>query len=329
MSTIPTTGRRNFMKTSRAGIYLFILWAAALFLGLSPALASKPMTPEKGPIVVGSKFDTEGSLLGEMIVELLQAHGFTVVNKTSLGPTDLVRKALLSGEIDIYPEYTGNGAIFFPSTNPDVYKNAELGYETVKKLDLEKNKIVWLQPAPADNTWGIAVTDALSSKNDIKSIADFARYVNGGGTVKMAVSEEFVTSPAALPTFQKAYGFTLSNKQLLILQSGNTAQTEKAAYDGTDGVNAAMAYGTDGSISAFNLVLLADPKHVEPVYEPCPIVREGVYNKYPAIATILDPVFKTLTTKTLQTLNGKIVVNGESASAVARQYLESNGILKK
>jgi osmoprotectant transport system substrate-binding protein len=286
-------------------------------------------TAAKGPIVVGSKIDTEGSLLGEMIVELLRANGFEVVNKVSLGPTDVVRKALLTGNIDIYPEYTGNGALFFPQVATSVWKNAREGYDTVKKLDLQDNHIVWLAPAPANNTWGIAVTDKLAKAQNLYSLTELASYVNGGGDIKMAVSEEFVTSPAALPTFENAYGFKLSNAQLIVLSGGNTAQTEKAAYDGTDGVNSAMAYGTDGALAAFNLVLLEDPKSVEPVYEPTPTVREATYSKYPEIASILDPVFKTLTTKTLQTLNGRIVVEGEPAATVARGYLQAQGFLKK
>jgi osmoprotectant transport system substrate-binding protein len=318
------------MKTKSAAAlaaFVLVLSAAIGWAAGSGENAADPAS--KGPIVVGSKIDTEGSLLGEMIVQLLQANGFKVVNKVSLGPTDVVRKALLTGNIDVYPEYTGNGALFFPKLPAPVWKNAREGYDTVKKLDLQENHVVWLAPAPANNTWGIAVTDALAKAHNLYSLAALASYANSGGDVKMAVSEEFVTSPAALPTFENAYGFKLSNAQLIVLAGGNTAQTEKAAYNGTDGVNSAMAYGTDGALAAFNLVLLEDPKSVEPVYEPAPTVREAVYKKYPQLASILDPVFKTLTTKTLQTLNGRIVVQGEPAAAVARDYLQSQGFLKK
>ncbi len=67
---------------------------------------------EKGPVVVGSKIDTEGGLLGNMIVITLENNGFKVVNKVQLGVTNIVRKAIASGQIDIYPEYTGNGGFF-------------------------------------------------------------------------------------------------------------------------------------------------------------------------------------------------------------------------
>lgn len=137
-----------------------------------------------------------------------------------------------------------------------------------------------------------------------------------------------MTSPAALPAFQKAYGFTLRQVQLVTVSGGDTAQTEKAAAEGTGGVNAAMAYGTDGSLSALGLVVLADPKGVQPVYEPAPIVRGAVFQKYPEIATILDPVCKTLTLETLQTLNAKIAIEGQNPADVAANYLKSKGFLK-
>ena len=91
-----------------------------------------------------------------------------------------------------------------------MWSNAQQGYEEVKRLDKDKNNIVWLTPAPANNTWAIAVTKALADKENLKSLDDFAAYVNRGGTIKLIGSEEFVTSPAALPAFEKAYGFTLT-----------------------------------------------------------------------------------------------------------------------
>jgi len=124
------------------------------------------------------------------------------------------------------------------------------------------------------------------------------------------------------------YGFTLEQKQLLTLSGGDTAQTEKAASEGTDGVNAAMAYGTDGSLSALRLVVLADPRGAQPVYEPAPRVRGEIIDQYPEIAGILNPVFGTLYLETLQTLNAKIAVEGQNATAVAKEYLTLKGFLK-
>lgn len=282
----------------------------------------------KGPIEVGSKIDTEGALLAHTIMLLLEDNGFEVIDKSEFGPTQIVRNALISGEIDIYPEYTGNGAFFFDGTDPEVWKNAMQGYETVKQLDLENNDIVWLNPAPANNTWAISVVAALSEDEGLSTLEDLADYLNGGGYFKLACSEEFVTSPAALPAFQDAYGFELTDSQLLVLAGGNTAQTQQAAAQGIDGVNAAMAYGTDGSLAALGLKILADPRGAQPVYEPAPTIRREVFEQYPEIADILSPVFQSLTLETLQELNARIALDGEQAALVARDYLTSNGFLE-
>jgi len=282
----------------------------------------------KGPITVGSKIDTEGSLLSQMIILMLRDNGFEVVDKSQFGPTSVVKKALETGELDLYPEYTGNGAFFFDEADSDVWKDAKKGYERVKKLDMDNFGIVWLKSAPANNTWAIAIPRDLADEEGIETLDDFADYVNGGGYVKLIGSEEFVNSAAALPAFQEAYGFTLSKDQLLTVSSGDTTQTEKAAAEGTDGVNAAMAYGTDGALDAFNLVILGDPRGVQPVYEPAPRVRGEVMEQYPEIADILAPVFGSLSLETLQTLNVRIGVEGQNPADVARNYLISKGFLE-
>ncbi|MEE8352995.1 MAG: ABC transporter substrate-binding protein [Dehalococcoidales bacterium] len=283
----------------------------------------------KGPIVVGSKIDTEGSLLAQMIILMLRDAGFEVVDKSEFGASSIVQVALQSGELDLYPEYTGNGAWLFGESDSPVWKDAEQGYERVKQLDAEANDIVWLRPAPANNTWAIAVRRDLATEHNLTSLADLADLVNSQPTVvKLIGSEEFISSEAALPAFQEAYGFTIAGDQLVSVSGGNTTLTEKAAGEGTDGVNAAMAYGTDGTIAAFDLVVLSDPLNVQMVYEPAPRVRGEIMDQYPEIAGILDPVFESLTLELLQELNGRIAVDGENAADVAGDYLTSNGFLE-
>lgn len=299
------------------------IFASLIFFGCAAA-----EDDTKGPVTVGSKIDTEGSLLSQIIILLLEENGFEVVDRSGTGTTSVVRNAIISGEIDIYPEYTGNGAFFFDETDSDVWNDPQKGFERVKELDEQENDIIWLNPAPANNTWAIAVTNDLAEEYGLKTLEDLAEYINNGEYFKLIGSEEFVTSEVALPAFQQAYGFQLSSEQLIVVASGDTAQTQKAAYDGTDGVNAAMAYGTDGSISAFDLVILADPKGAQPVYEPAPIIRKSVYEDYPEISQILEPVFESLDLVTLQSLNGKIAVEGLNAQDVASEYLREEGFIQ-
>ena len=281
-----------------------------------------------GPVRVGSKIDTEGKLLGNIIVLALEANGIKTENKVSLGNTKIVRTALVAGEIDIYPEYTGNGAFMLGAEKSPAWKELRAGYELAKKMDFEKNKIVWLEPANANNTWAIAVRKDLATANQLRSMDDVGRYIAKGGTFKLAASAEFMERTDAMPAFQTAYGFKLRTDQALVLAGGDTAATIKAAAEKTSGVNAAMAYGTDGPLAALGLLVMEDPKGVQPVYAPAPLVREEVLKRHPAIATILAPIFKSLDTPTLQMLNARIQLEGQDPRKVASSYLQSKGFLK-
>ena len=298
------------------------LFAAAMLAAASTAVA------QAADVVVSSKIDTEGSLLGSMIAQALAANGIPVKNRVQLGTTPVLRKALISGEIDIYPEYTGNGAFFFNKPEDAAWHDPVKGYDLVKRLDFDANKVDWLTPAPANNTWAIGLRNDVAAPNNVKSMSDFGRWVASGGRVKLVGSAEFVNSAAALPAFQKAYGFTLKPDQLLVLSGGGTAATIQAAAEKTDGVDAAMVFGTDGGIEAADLVVLEDDKNVQPVYEPTPIVRDEVLKANPKIADALKPVFAGLDLKTLQDLNARIQVNGEPAADVAKEYLKSKGVVK-
>jgi osmoprotectant transport system substrate-binding protein len=249
------------------------------------------------PVKVGSKIDTEGALLGNIILQVLESHGVKTVNKLQLGTTPVVRGAITSGELDIYPEYTGNGAFFFKAESDPAWKNPQAGYEKVKKLDAGQNRLIWLTPAPANNTWTIAVRQDLAEKNKLVSLADLGRYLKAGGAFRLAASAEFIERPDALPAFEKAYDFKLGQDQLLSLAGGDTAVTIKAAAQQTSGVNAAMAYGTDGPVAALGLRTLSDPQGVQPIYAPAPVVREAVLQDWPQIGDWLQPVFASLDEK--------------------------------
>ncbi|MDX0364088.1 ABC transporter substrate-binding protein [Sinorhizobium meliloti] len=304
--------RLNFTRT---------LIGAAIALALTTAAA-------EAEVVVSSKIDTEGGVLGNIILSVLNANDIKTTDRVQLGATPVVRKAIIAGEIDIYPEYTGNAAFFFEKANDPAWKDAAKAYEEAKKLDYDANKIVWLTPSPANNTWAIALRKDIAEKNNLKTLSDFGKFVSGGGEVVLAASSEFVNSAAALPAFQTTYSFKLKPEQLITLSGGDTAATIAAAANQTNGANAAMVYGTDGGIAPSGLVILEDDKAVQPVYQPAPIIREAVLKENPTIEEILKPVFEKLDLTTLQELNGRVQVGGESAKAVAEDFLKANGFLK-
>lgn len=297
--------------------------AAAGFAAAAPATAQ---TPE--PVVVASKIDTEGNLLGHMIAIVLERQNIPVENRVGLGPTKVVRSALLAGEIDIYPEYTGNGAFFHDRENDPAWKEAGKAFDLVKRLDAEKHQVVWLDRAPANNTWLIAVRGDVARREGLSTMEDFARAASRPGTLKLAASAEFVESPAALPSFERVYDFKFPRESLVVLPGGDTAVTIRSAAQGVSGVNSAMVYGTDGAIAALDLVVMQDTKGAQIVYEPAPVVRASVLQRYPAIAPALARVFASLSMSKLQSLNAQIAVEGRPAREVARQHLEKEGLLR-
>jgi len=292
--------------------------AAALFLMLTagPAMAADP-------VVVSSKIDTEGAVLGQMILQTLEEADIPVENRLQLGATNIVRNAIKAGEIDLYPEYTGNAAFFHDQADGDIWKDAAKAYEQAASLDKQAHNIVWLTPAKANNTWAMSVRGDLARAHNLNTLEDLASYINGGGAFKFAASAEFVESASALPAFQKAYGFKLGSDQLLVLSGGNTAATLRAAALNDNEVNGAMSYGTDGGLNALDLKVMEDTLGVQPVYQPAPIVRAEVLETYPKIREILEPIFESLDLETLQRLNGQVAVNGVPAETVARDYLDS------
>ncbi|WP_353612472.1 glycine betaine ABC transporter substrate-binding protein [Methylobacterium sp. Leaf456] len=271
------------------------------------------------PLVIGSKSDTEGALLGNLIADALENSGLPVERRLGLGPTLIVRSALLSGELDLYPEYTGNVAFFSGTETDPAWKAGEAAYAAARRLDGARG-LVWLGRAPADNTWCIAVNGRLARAENLVGMADFARMV-GADRIRLAASTEFVESPAALPAFEAAYGFRLPTNRIVSLPGGDTAVTARAAAENISGVNAGMVYGTDGALSALDLVVMRDPQRAQIVYEPAPVIRAQTLERHPEIPAALDPLFAALDAATLRRLNAAVAVEGRTAEAVAAEWL--------
>lgn len=295
------------------------LFALALMMALAPA----PGQAQEGArVVVASKADTEGALLGNLIALALERGGIPVEPRLQLGGTRTVRSALLAGEIDLYPEYTGNGAVFHGRSGDPAWKSPEKAFAAVRNLDAARHALVWLTPAPANNAWLIAVRGDVARPNGLATMEDFAAAVRHSADLKLAASVEFVESPAALPSFEKTYGFLFPRDRIVTQPEGDTMATMRAAARNAGGVNAAMVYGTDGAIATFDLVVMKDVKGAQIVYEPAPVIRAATLRRYPRIAEALHPVFASLTMGRLQALNAEIAIEGKPARDVAARYLD-------
>src|SRR5438270_9141609 len=302
-----------------ANIRTSLCVAAALALSVSPPLPAA--------VVVSSKLSSESAMIGEMIRLLLNAHGIQTLDRTKIGATPVVRKALLAGEVDLYVEYTGNAGFFFNVASNPAWKDLQRGYELGARLDYAANHIVWLTPARASNAWALAVRRDLAEANGLRTLSDFGRWVTAGGRVVLACSAEFANA-GTLRSLERTYGFTLRPDQMIVLAGGETSATIGAAAARTNGVNTAMVYGTDGGIVAASLKILEDDRHEQPVYAPVPLIREPGLNAHRATAAVGKPAMERLGTDALQRLNARVQIDGESEQSVAEDYLRAKGFLR-
>lgn len=280
------------------------------------------------PIVLGSFVDTEGGILGNMILLSLENEGYKVEDKVQFGTPDVHRNALLQGELDMGVDYTGNGQFYAEGLDEEIWRDRVKGYETIRDYDDKENSLIWLEPANANNTEALAVKRDFAEANQLKSLEDLAKYVNNGGEIKFITSQIFAEKMSGLLGLEKAYDFKLESTQLIILPHGNTAETLKALANGTDGVNVGLAYATDGSLADLNLVILEDPKSIPPVYEPSALIRKEVLDKYPDVRDIVEKVFSLLDKENLQLMNKKVIVDGLSPKDVAKEFLQENKIIE-
>jgi osmoprotectant transport system substrate-binding protein len=290
-------------------------------------LALGALAPAQAAVVVSSKLSSESAMLGQMIRLLLNAHQIPTVDRTKIGATPVVRRALLTGEIDLYVEYTGNAAFFFNDTANPAWKDLAQGYALGARLDYAANRIVWLTPASASNAWALAVREDVAAGSHLRTLDDFGRWVRGGGPAVLACSAEFANA-GALRSLERTYDFTLRSEQLIVLAGGETAATIAAAAAATNGTNTAMVYGTDGGIVAAKLRMLEDDRHAEPIYAPVPVIREAVLKQYPQIAPLLKPLMESFSRQILQQLNARVQIDGESEEAVAGEYLRAQGFVR-
>jgi len=290
------------------------------------------VSAQERPIRVGSKQFTEQLILGQMILVALEDAGLEVEDRTNLGGTNVNREALVNGEIDVYPEYTGT-TIFnqlpdFADSFPEgASSDAYLSYATVSSFDAAANDLIWLQPAPANNSYNLALRRDFAEENGIESLQDLANFINEGNPVTLVSGDEFPSRPDGLPAFEETYGFDLSADQIIEIAGGTTAQTEQALAEGTNDANIGMAFATDGALSAFDLVVFDDVLGAQAVFQPAPVFRGEVIRANPQIASILNPIFVTLDAFALQELNARVDVDGENPADVARSYLEANGFI--
>jgi osmoprotectant transport system substrate-binding protein len=302
------------MKRIRRLLLLPLL--AVLTASILIACAGGGTNSANSTIRVGSKDFTEQFIIGEMYALALEQAGFQVERKLNLGGTPVAQAALESGEIDLYPEYTGTGLLTvlkLPTATDQqaVFDQVSQGYK-------EQYDLVWLDPAPMNNTQALAMTQEGSERLGIRSISDMAAKAD---QLTMIGPPEFEAREDGLPGIKAAYG----DFELKAYKAVDPGLKYKGLTDGEADV--AVAFGTDGEISAFNLVVLEDDKGLFPPYQVAPVVRQEVLDANPGIADVLNALAPKLTNETMQRLNYEVSGNQREPADVAREFLTQEGLL--
>jgi len=270
-------------------------------------------------IHVGAKNFTEQYILGNMIIKLLENAGYEVNSTMGTGST-VTRKALETGQTDLYPEYTGTAWMLYLKHDTVITDPEEL-YKKVKKEDLEKNGIVWLEPSEVNNTYAMAITEE-ATKTIGTTLSDLAEYVNANpGEVIFGINQEFYERSDGFFAMAEHYGMNINKKQVRSMDTGLTFEAMNRGQ-----VDVTMVFATDGKIKRFNLHVLEDDKQFFPVYSMAVTVRKDVLDAHPDLREILQPM-SDLTDEIMRELNYRVDVEGLPEEMVAEEYLKEKGLI--
>ena len=273
---------------------------------------------------VGSKNFTEQQILGEITVQALRAAGAEVADRTGLGGTEAVRRALASGDIDIYWEYTGTGWLIHLA-EPNPIPDPEEQYEILAERDLQENDVEWLPPAPANNTYALAASQETAEELGVQSISDLERLVEQRPEeATLCVGPEFSERADGLPGLEEHYGFEFPDANVFVLPE----DTVYEAVDRGEKCNFGSVFNTDGRIPNLGLTLLEDDEEFFAAYNPSVTVREETLERYPQLAELFAPISERLDTETLRELSSAVQTEEVSPEAVAEQWLRENGFIE-
>ena len=272
--------------------------------------------PGKGkpPITIGDKNFTEEFVLGDLYAQALQSKGYTVNLKPNIGSSELTFKALSSGQIDMYPEYTGVIlSVLAMQTRRPASENA--AYAAAQKFVHSKG-FVLLAKTPFFDADAMATLKPFAQKNHLTTLADLKKLKS----FSLGAPPENKTRYEGLVGMRQAYGIT--NVQFTPLTIG----LQYAALD-KGSVDTANVFTTDGQLQSGKYVILPDTKHIYGFQNVAPVVSSKVLAREgPAFVQTLNAVSAKLTTHVMQQLNAAVDIQKVDPATVATKFLQANGL---
>ncbi|MDQ3697109.1 MAG: ABC transporter permease subunit [Gemmatimonadota bacterium] len=295
-----------------------LLVALALFAPqeAAPAPPSSP-APASGtgrPVIVASKPFGESYILAEMFAQLLEARELAVVRRPGLGATEIAFAALRTGEIDVYPEYTGTGLLAI--LRQPARGDAREVFGVVSREFRARWGVRWLPPLGFGNTYAIAVRRETAAQYGLRTLTDLARAAPG---LTAGFTPDFIGRPDGLPGLTQAYGFRPRAVRSLLpaVKYQALAQGEVDVIDG---------YATDGLIARYDLVVLEDDRSFFPPYEAAALVGARLQRDAPAAIVALSELSGRLSEMEMRRLNRRVEVDGEDVARVAGDALRELGL---
>ena len=288
-----------------------------------PGSASGPDTagPNRGVITVGSFDFPESGLLAEIYGQALAAHGFPVRILTDLGSRELVDPALMSGLVQLVPEYAGSALEFVSLGRRSATSSAAATNKALASSVAGAGLMVG-HPAPAQDTNAIVVSAATAARYDLRSISDLAavapRLVFGG-------PPECPGRPYCLRGLGHTYG--LHFREFIPLDAGGplTMQALDAGY-----INAALLFSTNPGIHTQHLVVLTDNRALQPAENITPLVRRDVVARYgTGLVAVLNRVSARLDTTALRDMDALVQLHGQDPRRVARSWLRAQRLISQ
>lgn len=308
----------KFLEKARLKQILVAFLALIVALTASFAPSFSQTTSEKERIVIAGKLGPEPEILINMYKLLIEDQSDLAVElKPNFGKTSFLYEALKTGDIDIYPEFTGTVTSSLLKEIPQVSNDPKEVYQVAKDSILAQDQLSFLKPMAFQNTYAIAVKKSFAQEHGLKTISDLKKV---GGLAKAGFTLEFNDREDGNKGLQSLYGINL---QVSTMEPALRYQAiDKGEIDITD------AYSTDSELKEYDLVVLEDDKQLFPPYQGAPLLRQETLDDHPELETILNQLAGKISEAEMSQMNYQVKVQGKSAEDVARTYLEKEGLIK-
>ena len=304
----------NHKRTKyKVNFKLIILGLFIIIFGAYFSLNSK----KDKTINIATKPMTEGYILGQMLTELIEQDTDLKVNITNGvgGGTSNIHPAIVKGEFDLYPEYTGTSweAVLKKEGSYDESKFDELQKEYKEKYNLEYVNLYGF-----NNTYGLAVNKDIAEKYNLKTYSDLAAVSNN---LIFGAEYDFFEREDGYKELQKVYNMDFKKKIDMDIGLKYQAMKDKK-------IDVMVIFTTDGQLAISDVIVLEDDKKMYPSYRAGTVVRSEILSEYPELKPVLEKLNNILDDKTMADLNYQVESEGKKPEDVAREYLQEKGLLE-